>query len=93
MKTECKHKMDLWLSAHPESSHPVDEMNKFDFVISLCLNNDRASFDDLYGSFTKSHPDYDDLYVRELCDAWETEIEQLRDFGVYFVDRINSRKK
>lgn len=90
MKSESKVKMESWLIGHPESGHPLDEMNKFDFVISLCVNDDKASFEDLYNSFTKNHPDFDDLYVRELCDAWETEIEQLRDFGTYLLKKTKS---
>lgn len=29
MKQDTKEKMDLWLSQHPESTHPLDEKRKF----------------------------------------------------------------
>lgn len=51
MDKETKEKMDFWLSQHPESTHPLDEMRKFRFVLELYQNHDNVQFEDLYESF------------------------------------------
>ena len=85
MNTSTKEKMDLWLSMHPESTHPLDEERKFKFVRSLYENEDSGTFEDLFNSFRNSHPDYNEQYCRELCEDWELEIGKLKRFTQFIM--------
>ena len=78
--------MDCWLSQHPESTHPLDERRKFEFVKLLCLNNDEVGYDDLYESFHASHPSYEVKYSQELCEKWDIEISMLKRFRNYLLE-------
>lgn len=86
MDKETKEKMDFWLSQHPESTHPLDEMRKFRFVLEFYQNHDNVQFEDLYESFRHSHPTYDEQYSRELCQKWDVEIANLKRFAEYLLD-------
>lgn len=81
MKETTKEKMDSWLSHYPESSHPLDEERKFNFVKSLCDENDSFTYDDLLNSFCNSHSDYTEDYCKKLCEEWEVEVGELQRFG------------
>lgn len=86
MKQETKEKMDCWLSQHPESTHPLDERRKFEFVKALCLNKkDEVAYDDLYQSFRAVHSDYDEKYSQELCEKFDIEISMLERFGNFLM--------
>lgn len=86
MNQKTKEKMDFWLSQHPESTHPLDEKRKFSFVLELYLNHDNVQFEDLYESFRRSHPTYDEKSSRELCEKWDVEIANLKRFAEYLLD-------
>lgn len=86
MKKETKEKMDFWLSQYPGSTHPLDEKRLFNFVKELCLNDEDVRYEDLFESFRRNHPDYDEKYSEKFCEKWDLKISLLKRFGTFLLE-------
>jgi len=81
LSQESKEKMRLWLSCYPESTHPLDEKRKKDFINSLKVNDETVSFDDLYNCYREVNPKLNEDVAEERCREWAEEIENILRLG------------
>ena len=77
LSQESKEKMSLWLSSFPESTHPLDEKRKKDFINSLKANNETVNFYDLYNCYREVKPKLNVEVAEEKCREWAVEIAHI----------------
>ena len=80
MNKESKDKFNLWMSGYPESFHSIDEARMFDFANTLFESNDNICIDEIFTSFTKSHPAYNKEEAMRLSELWEEQIFLIKRF-------------
>lgn len=77
LSQKSQEKMRQWLSLWPESTHPMDENRKSDFIMSLKANNETIDFDSLYNCYRNVKPEVNENVAHERCKVWIEDIVKL----------------
>lgn len=93
MNERTREKLMTWVAAvNPETPHPLDNERLFDFVYEACLHDDEIDETALDNALREAHPDWDDNTIQNFKDDYLVEIERLKDFRSFCLQRMNAQQ-